>query len=100
MMANKTNKPMTTKPAPAKADEAKTGDETHTKLADVQDPAKLTDAKIAAISGDDGSDDAENSANKDAAEAMKRDRDAAKGKDTDEDGDRAYFGGQGGAAGI
>lgn len=86
------NKPTNTKAAPDKP-----ADEQGTKLAQVDNPAKLTDAKIKEISGDDGSDDAENSANKDAAEAMKQDRAEAKGNDTD---DRSYFGGQGGAAGI
>jgi hypothetical protein len=89
-------KTTTTKAAPAKAPEAKTGDETHTKLADVQRPAELTDAKIKEISGDDGSNDAENSANKDVTEALKQKREDAK----DPDADRGYFHGQGGAAGV
>jgi hypothetical protein len=50
------------------------------KLAEVQNPAKLTDAKIQEISGDDGSDDPENSANKDVAEGLKEQRSAAKKK--------------------
>lgn len=48
------------------------------KLAEVNDPKKLTDAKIQEISGDDGSDDPENSANKDVAEQLKQERAAAK----------------------
>jgi hypothetical protein len=96
-VTDKTSKPQTTKAAPAKAVEARTGDETHTKLADVQNPAKLTNAKIKEISGDDGSDDAENSANKDVAEALKQER--AEAKDPD-DTDRGYFRGQGGASGV
>lgn len=88
---------MTSKPTNTKAAADKPADEQGTKLADVPNPAKLTDAKIREISGDDGSDDAENSANKDAAEAMKQDRAAAKDKDNT---DRSYFGGQGGATGL
>jgi hypothetical protein len=95
-MTNKTSKPQTARAAPAKASEAKTGDETPTKLAEVQRPADLTDAKIREISGDDGSDDAENSANKDVSEALKQERAEAKGDEPD----RGYFGGQGGAAGL
>ena len=49
-----------------------------TSLAEVQEPRKLTDEKIAEISGDDGSDTAENSANKDVAEGLKEARADAK----------------------
>lgn len=49
-----------------------------TKLAEVNDPKKLTDAKIQEISGDDGSDDPENSANKDVAEQLRQERADAK----------------------
>lgn len=48
------------------------------KLAEVQQPAKLTNAKIAEISGDDGTDEAENSANKDVAEQLRQERADAK----------------------
>jgi hypothetical protein len=72
-----------------------------TKLAQVENPAKLKDSEIKEISGDDGSDDPENAANADAADAMKQDRHDAKTKgDDDENGERTYFGGQGGAGGI
>jgi hypothetical protein len=59
------------------------------KLAEVNDPANLTEAAIQEISGDDGSDTAENSANRDVADALhdaktdakpKRKRAAAKAK--------------------
>jgi hypothetical protein len=89
-----TNKPNTTKAAPDQPE----GE--GTKLAQVENPAKLTDKEIKRISGDDGSDDPENTANADAAEAMKQDRAEAKGKDDDHDGERGYFAGQGGAQGI
>jgi hypothetical protein len=62
------------------------------KLAEVPDPAKLTEAKIKEISGDDGSDDAENSANKDVAEGLKEDKALAKKGEKREPG-------QGGARG-
>lgn len=53
------------------------------KLAEVNDPAKLTTAKIQEISGDDGTDTAENSANKDVAEGLKQAKaDAKPSKDT------------------
>ncbi len=48
------------------------------RLAEVQNPAKLTDAKIQEISGDDGSDDPENAANRDVAEGLKEARTEAK----------------------
>lgn len=91
-----TNTPNTTKPA----DKPEDGE--GTKLAQVQNPAKLTDAKIKDISGDDGSDEAENSANKDVAEKLKEDRKEAKAKKPvrDDDGETGYFAGQGGAQGI
>lgn len=90
---------MTNKPTNTKANPDQPEGE-GTKLAEVQNPAKLTDKKIKEISGDDGSDDAENSANKDAAEAMKQDRKAAKAKDDGNGGQDTYFAGQGGAQGI
>ncbi len=72
-----------------------------TKLAQVENPAKLTDKKIKDITKDDGTDEPENSANKDAAETLKKDRAEAKGKgDEDKEGQRAYFSGQGGGQGI
>ena len=64
---------------------AASGDPHHfhrSKLAEVEHPRKLTDAKIKEISGDDGSDDPENSANKDVAEGLKKDRAAAKKTDS------------------
>lgn len=48
------------------------------KLAEVQNPAKLTEKKIDEISGDDGSDDAENKANKDVADGLREDKALAK----------------------
>lgn len=87
----KTTKPTTTKAASAKPDTAEQG----TKLAQVNDPAKLTDAKIKEITADDGSDDAENTANKDAAETLKQAKSEAKGDEPV----RGYFHGQGGGAG-
>lgn len=47
-------------------------------VAEVQEPRKLTDEKIKEISGDDGTDTAENSANKDVAEGLKEARADAK----------------------
>lgn len=89
-----TTKPTTTKATP----DAPEGE--GTKLAQVADPAKLTDKKIKEISGDDGSEDPENAANRDAAEAMKQNRAEAKGRGDEDDGERRYFGGQGGAQGL
>jgi hypothetical protein len=48
-----------------------TSDQPVTKLAEVNDPAKLTEAKIAEISGDDGTNDRENSANQDVADHLR-----------------------------
>ena len=47
-------------------------------LAEVPNPAKLTDAKIKEISADDGTDTAENSANRDVANQLKEQRATAK----------------------
>lgn len=91
-MTTKTNKPATTKAAP----DAPEGE--GTKLAQVNNPATLTDAKIDEIAGKhDDPTDPEQTANVDAAETLEKNRDAAKHPGDD---DRAYFGGQGGAAGI
>jgi len=70
-----------------------------TKLAEVEHPEKLTDAKIQEISGDDGTDEAENSANKDVAEALRQDRAEAKAAAKGDTPERGYFHGHGGAAG-
>jgi hypothetical protein len=92
-MTTKTNKPATTKAAPDKP-----ADGESTKLAQVTDPAKLTDAKITEIAGKHGDpSDPEQAANVDAAETLEQNRDDAKSKDEPE---RGYFHGQGGAAGI
>jgi hypothetical protein len=80
-------------PTPPKAPET----EPTTVLATTPEPAKLTNSDIKALTGDDGSESFENAANKDAAEAMKEDRAAAKSKDGVE---KPYFHGQGGAAGL
>lgn len=48
------------------------------KLVEVANPAKLTNAKIQEISKDDGTDNPENSANKDVAEQLKQSRADAK----------------------
>lgn len=48
------------------------------KLAEVNEPRKLTDEKVKEISGDDGTDEPENSANKDVAEQLKQARADAK----------------------
>lgn len=52
-------------------------------LAAVNNPAKLTDAKIKEIAADDGTDSDENSANRQVTEALKADRAQAKTKDTE-----------------
>lgn len=82
----KPKSPNTTKP---------TGD-AKTTLAHVPAPEKLTDGQIKDISGDDGSERPENTANSDAAEALRQDKAETKGKDTE----RSYFHGHGGAAGV
>jgi hypothetical protein len=90
---NKTNTPATTKAAPDKP-----ADGEGTKLAQVPNPAKLTDAKINEIAGKHSDPtDPEQTANVDAAETLEQNRDDAKSKD---DPERGYFHGQGGAAGI
>lgn len=63
-----------------------------TKLAEVSDPAKLTTAHIKEISGDDGTDSDENSANRAVAEGLKEDKALAKKGEKREPG-------QGGARG-
>jgi hypothetical protein len=92
-MTTKKNTPATTKAAPDKP-----ADGEGTKLAQVTDPAKLTDAKITEIAGEHSDpDDPEQSANVDAAETIEQNRADAKSNDEPE---RGYFHGQGGAAGI
>lgn len=93
-----TNKqtPTTTKAAPVTPAEVK--QEPVTKLADVNDPAKLTDTKIDEIAGEHSDPtDPEQAANIDVAEALEAERDEAK---SDDEPVRGYFHGQGGAAGI
>ena len=70
-------------------------DQPVTKLAEVNDPANLSAAKIQEISGDDGTNDRENSANQDVAEHLKDTKAEAKG----EEAERSYYHGQGGGAG-
>lgn len=90
-MTTKKQTPATTKAAPL----APEGE--GTKLAKVNDPAKLTNAKIDEIAGKhDDPTDPEQTANVDVAETLEQNRDDAKHPNDD----RAYFGGQGGAAGI
>lgn len=62
----------------APAERSTETDKPVTKLAEVPDPAKVTDAKIQEITADDGTDTAENSANADAAETLKTQRKEAK----------------------
>lgn len=62
----------------------------------VEDPKALTAAEIKEASGDDGSNKRENSANADVQEQLT----AEKRKGTAASEHVAYFGGQGGAAGI
>ena len=88
-----TSKAGTTKAAASKPDT----DEQGTKLAQVNDPAKLTAKKIDEIAKDDGTNEPENAANADAAQHLKETRDEAKKPD---DGGVGYFGGQGGGAGL
>lgn len=70
-------------------------DQPVTKLAEVNDPAHLTDAKIQEISGDDGTNEAHNTANQDVAEHLEDTKAEAKGEDTE----RGYYHGHGGGVG-
>lgn len=85
-------------PANVKADENLAEGQTTTKLAQVENPAKVTKADIDEIAGKDRDPNKpEESANADVAKTLEDNKAAAKSKD---DEDRGYFGGQGGAAGI
>lgn len=92
--------PETTK-APAERTDA-AGNKTSepvTKLVEIEHPEKLTNAEIKGISGDDGTDEAENSANRDVAEGLRKDRAEAKASAKGDTPERGYFHGHGGAAG-
>lgn len=73
-------------------------DEPVTKLAQVDNPAKITNDRIEEIAGEHGDEsDPEQSANADVADALKQAKAEAKSKD---ETTPSYFHGQGGAAGI
>lgn len=82
--------------APEKRDDST--DEPVTKLAQIGDPAKLTNAKIDEIAGEHSDKtDPEQSANVDVAETLKQAKTDAKSDDAPAP---TYFHGQGGAAGV
>lgn len=70
-----------------------------TKLAEVNNPKDLTSEKIQEISGDDGSDDAENSANRDVAEQLKEQKAEASSTSKKKTQTPARQPGEGGARG-
>jgi hypothetical protein len=90
-----TKKTPTSTKAPAQRTDAagnKTDQDVAT-LAEVPNPAKVTDAQIQDITKDDGTDLPHNTANADAAETLKQNRDDAK---SDEQPRNAAFHGNGG----